>query len=43
MPKGMILTFSGNRSAVKVGILHAMIRKAGLTEEQFLELLGRKR
>lgn len=41
MPNGMILTFSATREPVKVGLLKAMIRKSGLTEEQFAQALGK--
>jgi predicted RNA binding protein YcfA (HicA-like mRNA interferase family) len=39
MPNGQIVTFSGNREPVKIGLLKALLRKAGLTEEQFERLL----
>jgi predicted RNA binding protein YcfA (HicA-like mRNA interferase family) len=39
MPNGQTLAFSGNRQPIKIGILRAMIKKAGLTEEQFVALL----
>ncbi|MBI4491917.1 MAG: type II toxin-antitoxin system HicA family toxin [Chloroflexi bacterium] len=39
MPNGQIITFSGRRGAIKIGVLKAMIRKAGLTEEAFIRLL----
>ncbi|MEI8188335.1 MAG: type II toxin-antitoxin system HicA family toxin [candidate division NC10 bacterium] len=38
MPNGRILTIPGNRD-LKVGLLKDAIKKAGLTDEQFLELL----
>lgn len=38
MPNGMIVTIPGNKE-LKIGLLKSAIRKAGLTEEQFLELL----
>ena len=38
MTNGMIITIPGNKE-VKVGLLKSAIRKAGLTEEQFIELL----
>jgi predicted RNA binding protein YcfA (HicA-like mRNA interferase family) len=43
MPNGKILTFSANRGAVKIGLLRAMIRKSGISEETFVSLLGRSR
>ena len=39
MPNGQIVTFSGTREPVKIGLLKAMLRKAGLSEEQFVRLL----
>jgi predicted RNA binding protein YcfA (HicA-like mRNA interferase family) len=39
MPNGQIITFSGRREPIKVGLLKAMIRKAGLTEEEFIRLM----
>lgn len=42
MPNGVILTFAIHRSAVKVGILRAMIKKSGVSEEEFLQFLGRR-
>lgn len=39
MPNGQILAFSANRQPIKIGILKAMIKKAGLTEERFVDLL----
>jgi len=38
MPNGMIVTIPGNKE-LKIGLLKSAIRKSGLTEEQFLELL----
>ena len=43
MPNDMILTFSNTREPVKIGLLKAMIRKAGLSEEEFSKSLGRVR
>jgi predicted RNA binding protein YcfA (HicA-like mRNA interferase family) len=39
MPNGQIVTFSGKREPIKIGLLKAMLRKAGLTEEEFVRLL----
>jgi hypothetical protein len=39
MPNGQTLSFSANRQPIKIGILHDMIRKAGLTDEEFIRLL----
>jgi predicted RNA binding protein YcfA (HicA-like mRNA interferase family) len=39
MPNGLIITISGGRRPVKIGILRSAIRKAGLTEEEFVRLL----
>lgn len=39
MPNGQIITFSGRREPIKVGLLKAMLRKAGLTEEEFQRFL----
>ena len=38
MPNGMIVTIPRNKE-LKIGLLKSAIRKSGLTEEQFLELL----
>ena len=38
MSNGMIITIPG-KGELKVGLLKAVIKKAGLTEKQFLELL----
>jgi predicted RNA binding protein YcfA (HicA-like mRNA interferase family) len=38
MPNGRILTVPGNRE-LKIGLLNDAIKKAGLTDEQFLEFL----
>ncbi|HXG08267.1 MAG TPA: type II toxin-antitoxin system HicA family toxin [Gemmataceae bacterium] len=38
MPTGVIVTIP-NRGTLKVGLLKAAIAKAGLTEDQFLDLL----
>ena len=38
MPNGMIITIPSNKE-VKIGLLKSAIRKAGITEEQFIELL----
>jgi predicted RNA binding protein YcfA (HicA-like mRNA interferase family) len=38
MPNGRILTIPG-RGEIKIGLLKDAIKKAGLAEEQFLELL----
>jgi len=40
MPNGQIVTIP-RHGEVKVGLLHAAIRKAGLTVDEFLELIGR--
>jgi len=42
MPNGQIITFSGHRAPIKIGLLKSMIRKAGLTEEEFVRLLEGK-
>ncbi len=39
MPNGQIITFSGRREPVKIGLLKAMLRKAGLSEAEFERLL----
>lgn len=43
MPNGQVVTLSGLRSSVRIGILEAMLRKAGLSEDEFLDLLGRRK
>ncbi len=39
MPNGQIITFSGRRALIKIGLLKAMLRKAELSEDEFLRLL----
>ena len=39
MPNGQIITFSGRREPIKLGLLKAMLRKAGLSEDEFVALL----
>jgi predicted RNA binding protein YcfA (HicA-like mRNA interferase family) len=39
VPNGQIVTFSGVREPIKIGLLKAMLRKAGLTETEFIQLL----
>jgi hypothetical protein len=43
MPNGQVITLSGVREPIKIGLLKAMIRKAGLTEDEFIRLLGGNR
>ncbi len=38
MPNGIIITIPGNK-IIKIGLLKSAIKKAGLTEEQFLKLI----
>ena len=40
MPNGQIVTFSGTREPIKIGLLKAMLRKVGLSEDEFVRLLG---
>jgi len=39
MPNGQIITIPGSKE-LKIGLLKAAIKKAGLTEEEFVKLLG---
>jgi predicted RNA binding protein YcfA (HicA-like mRNA interferase family) len=39
MPNGQIVTFSGTKEPIKIGLLRAMLRKAGLGQEEFPRLL----
>jgi len=39
MQNGQIITFSGRRDPIKIGLLQAMLHKAGLPEEEFERLL----
>jgi len=41
MPNGVLITLPMRRE-LKIGLLKSVIRHAGLTEEEFLKLLGRK-
>lgn len=38
MPNGMIVTIPGSKE-LKIGLLKSVIKKAGLTEEEFFKLL----
>jgi len=38
MPNGQIVTIPGSKE-LKIGLLKAVLKKAGLTEEEFLRLL----
>jgi predicted RNA binding protein YcfA (HicA-like mRNA interferase family) len=38
MPNGMIVTIPGSKE-LKIGLLKSVIKKAGLTEEEFINLL----
>ena len=38
MPNGMIVTIP-EKKVLKIGLLKAAIKKAGMTEEKFIELL----
>ncbi|MBV6420415.1 MAG: hypothetical protein DAHOPDDO_01657 [Ignavibacteriaceae bacterium] len=38
MPNGMIVTIPGSKE-LKIGLIKSVIKKAGLTEEEFLNLL----
>ena len=40
MPNGQLITIPGH-GEIKVGLLQAALRKAGLSVPEFLELLGR--
>jgi predicted RNase H-like HicB family nuclease/predicted RNA binding protein YcfA (HicA-like mRNA interferase family) len=40
MPNGQIVTFSGTREPIKIGLLRAMLRKAGITDAEFVRLLA---
>jgi len=42
MPDGQIVTFSGCREPSKNGPPKAMLRKAGLSEDEFVRLLQRR-
>jgi len=42
MPDGQIVTFSGCREPSKIGPPKAMLRKAGLSEDEFVRLLQRR-
>ena len=42
MPNGQIVTFSGRKEPVKIGLLKAMLRKAELSEAEFLRLMEGK-
>ena len=42
MPNGRIVTLSAARGPVKIGILKSVLRKADLSQDQFVALLGRR-
>ncbi len=42
-PNGQIVTFSGRKEPIKIGLLKAMLRKAGIEQDEFVRLLGRSR
>ena len=39
MPNGQVITLSGRKEPIKIGLLKAMLRKAGLSEAEFIGLL----
>lgn len=39
MPNGQLVTFSGTRDPIKIGLLKAMLKKAGVSEERFANML----
>ena len=39
MPNGQIVTLSGRREPIKIGLLKALLRKAGISEDEFQRLL----
>lgn len=39
MPNGKIVTLSGTREPIKVGLLKALLHKAGVSQEEFVRLL----
>ncbi|MDI6733676.1 MAG: type II toxin-antitoxin system HicA family toxin [Planctomycetota bacterium] len=39
MPNGMIITIPGRNKELKIGLLKASIRRAGLTEKEFSKFL----
>jgi len=41
MPNGQVITFSGRKEPIKIGLLKAMLRKANLSEAEFVRLMGR--
>jgi len=43
MPSGQIVTFSSRREPIKIGLLKAMLRKAGLSEAEFQQVLEGER
>jgi predicted RNA binding protein YcfA (HicA-like mRNA interferase family) len=43
MPNGRIITLSGRKGPIKIGLLKAMLRKAELSVDEFVDLMGRGR
>ena len=39
IPNGQIVTFSGRKEPIKIGLLKAMPRKAGVSEAEFVRWL----
>lgn len=42
MPNGQIVTLPGRRGTIKIGLLKALLRKAGLSEAELIRLLEGK-
>ncbi len=43
MPNGRSVTFAQSNKDVKIGLLRGMLKRAELSQDEFLEHLGRKR
>ena len=41
MPNGQIITFSATKAPIKIGLLRAMLRKSGISDNEFVRLLER--
>lgn len=39
MPNGQMITLSSRKEPIKIGLLKAMLRKAGISELEFVDLM----
>lgn len=41
MPNGQVITLSGRKEPIKIGLLKATLRKAGISEQEFVDLMNK--